>query len=131
MTGLAVAESSRHGKPVIKVLALTAHSGNGGEPSLGFNLARAAFANLSAARWKREPLTRITARERQVLKLITQGHTNKEVAHHLGIGARTAETHRERLMRHLGVHSIAGLIKFAVSSGLVSLEDVEARSGLG
>jgi len=128
MTGLAVAEFSRKGKPIIKVLALAAHSSNGGDPFLGHNLARAALAHLSTTRGKGERLTRLTPRERQVLKLITEGHTNKEIAHHLGIGVRTAETHRERLMRRLGIHSVAGLIKFAVSSGLVSLEDAEAQS---
>jgi DNA-binding CsgD family transcriptional regulator len=41
----------------------------------------------------------------------------------LGIGVRTIETHRERIMRRLDIHSVAGLTKFAIANGLVSLED--------
>ena len=42
---------------------------------------------------------------------------------HLGIGVRTTETHRERIMRKLDIHSVAGLTKFAIASGISSLED--------
>jgi len=55
--------------------------------------------------------------------LIAQGQSNKEIAVKLGIGVRTIETHRERIMRRLDIHSVAGLTKFAIANGLVSLED--------
>ena len=66
-----------------------------------------------------EPLT---FREREVLVLIAEGQSNKEIASKLGIGVRTIETHRERIMRRLDIHSVAGLTKFAIANGLVPLE---------
>jgi len=69
----------------------------------------------------------LTTREREVLVLIAQGQSNKEIAHVLGIGVRTIETHRERIMRRLDIHSVAGLTKFAIANGLVSLEDGRAN----
>jgi len=64
----------------------------------------------------------LSDREREVLVLIAEGLSNKEVADHLGIGVRTAETHRERLMQKLNIRTVAGLTKFAIASGMVSLE---------
>lgn len=64
----------------------------------------------------------LSDRERDVLILIASGLSNKEVADRLGIGVRTAETHRERLMRKLSIHSVAGLTKFAIASGMVNLD---------
>ena len=73
----------------------------------------------------------ITVRERQVLVAIVEGLSNKEIAARLGVGVRTIETHRERLMRKLNIHGIAGLTKFAVSEGLVSLPQGSAGVSLG
>lgn len=67
------------------------------------------------------PLTRLTNREREVLHYIAEGFSNKEIACQLNIGVRTVETHRERIMRKLDIHSIAGLTRFAIQQGLVSL----------
>ena len=63
----------------------------------------------------------LTGREREVLVQIAEGLSNKEIATRLGVGVRTVETHRERIMRKLDIHSVAGLTKFAISQGLVSL----------
>ena len=63
----------------------------------------------------------LTNREREVLIQIAEGLSNKEIASKLGVGVRTVETHRERIMRKLNIHSVAGLTKFAISQGLVSL----------
>ena len=63
----------------------------------------------------------LTSREREVLVHIADGLSNKEIASQLGVGVRTVETHRERIMRKLRIHSVAGLTKFAISQGLVSL----------
>ena len=63
----------------------------------------------------------LTAREREVLVQIAEGLSNKEIASRLGVGVRTVETHRERIMRKLDIHSVAGLTKFAIARGLVSL----------
>jgi two-component system, NarL family, nitrate/nitrite response regulator NarL len=64
----------------------------------------------------------ISAREREVLIAIAEGLSNKEIACRLGVGVRTVETHRERIMRKLNIHSIAGLTKFAISKNLVPLQ---------
>jgi DNA-binding NarL/FixJ family response regulator len=64
-------------------------------------------------------LGQLTARERQVLVGVAQGHTNREIAVQLGISHRTVETHRESLMRKLGVRTVAGLTRLALEAGLV------------
>jgi DNA-binding NarL/FixJ family response regulator len=66
-------------------------------------------------------LARLTGREREVLLYIAEGFSNKEIACQLGIGVRTVETHRERIMRKLDIHSIAGLTRFAIAQGIISL----------
>jgi len=63
----------------------------------------------------------ITSREREVLVAIAEGLSNKEIACRLGVGVRTVETHRERIMRKLDIHSIAGLTKYALAKGFISL----------
>jgi two-component system nitrate/nitrite response regulator NarL len=65
--------------------------------------------------------SQLTNREREVLVQIAEGLSNKEIASHLGVGVRTVETHRERIMRKLNIHSVAGLTKFAISKGLITL----------
>lgn len=67
------------------------------------------------------PIMKLTSREREVLLHIADGLSNKEIACALNIGVRTVETHRERIMRKLDIHSIAGLTRFAVSQGLIPL----------
>jgi DNA-binding NarL/FixJ family response regulator len=61
----------------------------------------------------------LTGRERDVLFGIVRGQTNKEIAAHLGISHRTVESHRESLMRKLGIHTVAELTRFALESGIV------------
>lgn len=65
---------------------------------------------------------KLTNRERQVLAMIAEGQSNKEMANKLGVGVRTIETHRERMMAKLNIHSVAGLTKFAIANGIVNLE---------
>jgi two-component system, NarL family, nitrate/nitrite response regulator NarL len=64
----------------------------------------------------------LTQREREVLVGIAEGFSNKDIAMHLGISARTIETHRGHIMRKLNIHTIAGLTRFAVSEGLVEIQ---------
>jgi two-component system response regulator NreC len=63
----------------------------------------------------------LTHRETQVLSLIARGLCNRSISHELGIGVRTVETYRMRLMRRLGIRSVAGLTRYALSVGLTSL----------
>ena len=68
------------------------------------------------------PLERLTPRQREVLQLIAEGATTKEIARKLNIGLKTAETHRSQLMQELDIHDIAGLTRFAIRYGLVSAD---------
>lgn len=70
----------------------------------------------------------LTNREREVLTFIADGFSNKEIACQLGVGVRTVETHRERIMRKLDIHTIAGLTRYALSKGLVSLTQQMAHA---
>ena len=61
----------------------------------------------------------LTTREREVLQLSAEGHTNSEIAARLGISTRTAETHRSRLMHKLGIHTQSDLIRYAIRRGII------------
>ena len=61
----------------------------------------------------------LTARERQVLQLIAEGNTSKEIANLLGVSAKTAESHRARIMQKLQIHETAGLVRYAIRRGLI------------
>jgi DNA-binding NarL/FixJ family response regulator len=63
----------------------------------------------------------LTQREREVLMQIAEGGSNKEIACKLSVSVRTVETHRERIMRKLDIHSVAGLTKYAIAKGLIPL----------
>lgn len=71
-----------------------------------------------AARNREEHGAELTAREREVLARIGDGLSNKEIAARLGVSTRTIESHRERIMRKLNIHSVVGLIKYALARGL-------------
>jgi two-component system response regulator NreC len=61
----------------------------------------------------------LTTREREVLQLVAEGRTTKEVATVLGLSVKTAETHRTKIMRKLEIHETAGLVRYAIRRGLV------------
>ena len=63
---------------------------------------------------------RITARERQVLQLIAEGHTSARIAEHLHLASSTVEVHRRNIMRKLDLHSVAQLTKYAIRSGITT-----------
>jgi two-component system, NarL family, nitrate/nitrite response regulator NarL len=65
---------------------------------------------------------KLTNREREVLAMIAEGQSNKEMASQLGVGVRTIETHRERVMNKLDIHSVAGLTKYAIANGIAKLD---------
>lgn len=93
---------------------------NAGEAYFSSDVARVALnkfvqANGDAAE------SHLTGREREVLMLITDGFSNKEIASQLGVGVRTVETHRERIMRKLDIHTVAGLTRYAIGQGLITL----------
>jgi two-component system, NarL family, response regulator NreC len=61
----------------------------------------------------------LTAREREVLQLIGEGKTTKAIAGVIGISFKTAESHRSRIMKKLGIHETAGLVRYAIRRGLL------------
>jgi DNA-binding NarL/FixJ family response regulator len=95
-----------------------------GETYFSPDLARLALNRLVRGNGPGPDLAHLTHREREVLSHIAEGLCNKEIACVLNIGTRTVETHRERLMRKLDIHSIAGLTRFAIAKGMVSLPEM-------
>jgi DNA-binding NarL/FixJ family response regulator len=68
------------------------------------------------------PLQVLTPRQREVLQLVAEGHSNKEIASRLNVALKTVETHRTELMERLGIHGVAGLVRYAIRVGLVRPE---------
>jgi DNA-binding NarL/FixJ family response regulator len=64
----------------------------------------------------------LTARESEVLKLVAEGHTNKQIADILGLGRKTVDSHRTNIMRKLDMHDVTALVKYALKRGLINLE---------
>lgn len=67
-----------------------------------------------------DPLAGLTGRQREILQLIAEGRSTKEIASDLGVSVKTVETHRAQLMERLDIHDIPGLVRFAIRAGLVS-----------
>jgi two-component system, NarL family, response regulator NreC len=75
---------------------------------------------VEAYRHKSElPPDPLTPRQRQVLQLVAEGKTTKEIAAVLGVSIKTAESHRNRIMRKLGIHETANLVRYAIRRGLI------------
>ena len=66
---------------------------------------------------------RTTPREFEIIRLLAEGKTNKEIAAHLGITVRTVETHRAKIMLKLGLHSLAELIHYAIRNDMISSKE--------
>lgn len=62
----------------------------------------------------------LTPRQREILQLIAEGGSTKEIAYRLGLSAKTVETHRAEIMRRLEIRDVAGLVRYAIRRGLVS-----------
>ena len=61
----------------------------------------------------------LTPRQLEVLRLIAESHTTKQIAHRLGLSTKTVETYRTQLMKRLGIHDVAGLVRHAIAAGLI------------
>jgi two-component system, NarL family, response regulator NreC len=83
-------------------------------PSISRTVVEAYLANNSVSA---DPLS---AREREVLQLVAEGHTTKEVATVLGISVKTAESHRTNIMEKLDIHDTAGLVRYAIRRGVIT-----------
>jgi len=91
-----------------------------GEPYLASGIPRSIL--LRIGRDTKDSYERLTTRERQVLQLIAEGRTNREVADSLGLAVKTVDTHRTRLMGKLNIHDQTALVKYALRKGVIRLE---------
>jgi DNA-binding NarL/FixJ family response regulator len=76
-----------------------------------------------AAPGQADPYEALTDREKQVLKLVAEGRSNKDVAELLGISVKTAMSHREHVMEKLGVHNRTELVRFALKKGVIRVDE--------
>ena len=95
------------------------HAVRRGESYFSPPVARRLTAVVRGITEEEDLLGQLTARERQVLVGVAQGRTNREIALERGISHRTVETHRESLMRKLGIRTVAGLTRAALEAGLI------------
>ncbi|MBI3838260.1 MAG: response regulator transcription factor [Planctomycetia bacterium] len=70
----------------------------------------------------RGPFDRLTPRHREILQLIAEGNTTKQIANTLHLGVKTVETHRMQLMERLDIHDVAGLVRYAIRHRLIDLD---------
>lgn len=70
----------------------------------------------------RQPHDKLTPRQREVLQLIAEGHSTKSIATQLNLSVKTIETHRVQLMQRIGLHDVAGLVRYAIRAGIVTAE---------
>ena len=87
-------------------------------------ISRIVVDELKANPQRKKPalISGLTLREEEVLRLIAEGSSNKEIAERLSICVRTVETHREHIMEKLHIHSAVGLAKYAIANRIVTLE---------
>jgi DNA-binding NarL/FixJ family response regulator len=77
---------------------------------------------LRSAGAESDPLASLTSRQREILQLIAEGRSTKEIASDLDVSVKTVETHRAQLMDRLDIRDVAGLVRFSIRVGLISSE---------
>src|ERR1041385_1419931 len=80
------------------------------------------FSDLTEPRREHKRLDHLTTRQREILQFIAGGKATKEIAFDLNVSPKTVEFHRVQLMNRLNIHNVPGLVRYAVRSGLVSLD---------
>ncbi len=78
------------------------------------------YAQRTGKRRAREEM--LTARQREILSLIAEGKSTKKVALQLNISVKTVESHRAQIMERLNIHDVAGLVRYAIRTGLVKID---------
>jgi two-component system response regulator NreC len=89
-------------------------------PTIGADALKECLDRLGGS--KGEASATLTPKEREVLQLLAEGKTNREIADYLNVSVKTVDNHRQRIMEKLDLHTIAELTKYAVREGLSSLE---------
>jgi two-component system, NarL family, nitrate/nitrite response regulator NarL len=124
---LRILQSGAHGyvlkESPVEQLVKAIETVNAGEAFFNPEIARVALNQFVNGNGQGPDLRKLTPREREVLAHIAEGCSNKEIATSLAVGVRTVETHRERIMRKLDIHSIAGLTRFALAKGMITLRE--------
>lgn len=69
-----------------------------------------------------EPQSELTPRQREILQLIAEGHSTKEIATRLDLSVKTVETHRGAIMSRLDIHDVPGLVRYAIRAGLITTD---------
>ncbi|MFK8014836.1 MAG: response regulator [Gammaproteobacteria bacterium] len=104
--------------PELEKAILTVHRG---EQYLGEGEIRKRLEKqVELGRGMKDPLDRLTPRQREILQLVVEGHKTREIAQLLSVSVKTVETHRAQLMDRLGIHDVAGLVRYAIRIGLIS-----------
>lgn len=80
------------------------------------------YLNRTAVKGKTKTLEDLSPRQREVLQLIAEGRSTKEIASDLNLGVKTVETHRAQLMERLDIYDVASLVRFAIRAGLIQAE---------
>jgi DNA-binding NarL/FixJ family response regulator len=129
MAAISTVATHRPGTPVIIVagalgefgeIAIAALKAGAEDLILKENLARLGPA-VEAAVASRRPLRSLSPRQLEVLRLIADGYSTREIARRLRLGVKTIETHRAAVMKRLDIHDVAGLVRFALRVRLISL----------
>lgn len=92
-----------------------------GEPYVSDEMSRKTVLQFGKSS-KRDLLDTLSPRQREVLRLIAEGKTTKQIAQLLEISVKTVETHRAQLMERLGIRDVAGLVRYAILVGLIDVE---------
>lgn len=94
-----------------------------GETYVSGEVSRKTLLEFSKGATEHTPfLARLTPRQREILTLIAEGHSTKDIGRTLNISAKTVESHRAQLMERLDIHDVAGLVRYAIKKGLVKVE---------
>jgi DNA-binding NarL/FixJ family response regulator len=103
-------------------LEMAVHAVARNEVWLSPAVSKKVVAALSAGKHLEDPAELLTSRQREILQLVAEGFSSKEIAHRLGLSLKTVESHRAQLMDRLGVRDLTGLVRYAIRLGIVRVE---------
>ncbi|MDQ8204903.1 response regulator transcription factor [Pelagicoccus sp. SDUM812003] len=111
-------EKTAHLREFINGLGIIAEGGTFFGPNVA-ELIRSVVANPNSVQRSKDSLTE---REREVLQMIAEGHSTKEIAQKLGLSVKTVDNHRTNMMRKLDLHNVASITRYAMQNGLIELD---------
>jgi DNA-binding NarL/FixJ family response regulator len=81
---------------------------------------RVTLAQAQSQNGEQAPTEQLTPRQVEVLRMVVQGHSSKEIARVLDVSVKTVDSHRTSLMKQLDIHEVTGLVRYAMRTGLIS-----------